>query len=225
MKDITVFERRWRVSWRFMGRLLRQFAGPCGLVAVLVPVFALAQHQHGVMELNVAIDGRDLLLQLVAPMQDIAGFEHYPPRNEAEQRSLERGLGVVGDPRSVFSLPDDAKCKVRDVEIELPGEHHHADEPGGAHGDSGDEPPSGEAASGEPADAADGPVVADPHSDLIVNYQLSCRRPQNLASIRIHLFRLFPALTSIQANVITATDQTFQQLDFTNSDVNIPSTD
>ncbi|MCF7994732.1 MAG: DUF2796 domain-containing protein, partial [Chromatiaceae bacterium] len=41
-------------------------------------------HVHGVGQLNVAVDGSALLVELISPAMDLVGFEHAP-RNEAQR--------------------------------------------------------------------------------------------------------------------------------------------
>ena len=174
---------------RGMGRLPRQFTRHLRGVTLLVlmPMLAAAQqpHQHGVLTLNLALDERVLLMEVTWSLRDIAGFEHWPPRDDAEQNSFDRGVGVVSDTRSVFSIPSQAKCKIKDVETEGP-----------AHTES------------------DGQAHSDIHLDLTVNYRFKCKAPDELSEIRVHLFRLFPDLQSVQANLITEAGQTFQELTF-----------
>lgn len=45
---------------------------------------ALGAHVHGIGELNVAIDGEALLVELISPAMDLVGFEHAP-RTEAQR--------------------------------------------------------------------------------------------------------------------------------------------
>jgi len=168
-----------------------------GLIPLmLVPVaFAQQPHQHGVVALNVAIDQRVLFIELITPLHDAAGFEHWPPGDEGEQAALDRAVGVMSDPHSVFSIPAAAKCKLKEVDVKLPGDISAAGDDFSAEPTAPD--PEGEA-----------------HVDLTILYRFKCKAPANLAQIRVHLFRLFPDLQSIQANLITDTEQNFQDLSF-----------
>jgi hypothetical protein len=166
------------------------------ILLMLVPVaFAQQPHQHGVVALNIAIDQRVLFIEFITPLHDVAGFEHWPPEDEAEQAAVDRAVRVMSDSRSVFSMPAAAKCKLKEVDANLPGDNPSSDD-----------------------DFAAEPTAPDPegevHADLTILYRFKCKAPDNLAQIRVHLFRLFPKLRSIQANLITDTEQTFQELSF-----------
>jgi len=180
-----------------MGRLLRHLKRHLrGLtLLVLTPMLGMTQqpHEHRIVALNLALEERVLFVQMIWSLQDIAGFEHWPPGNVAEQDSFDRGVAVVSDPRSVFSLPPKAKCKIKDVEAEEPvaADDHHQDED-----------PSSDARPGA-------------HVDVTINYRFKCKAPAELAEIRVHLFRLFPDLQAIRANLITDSAQTFQEVTFT----------
>ena len=181
-----------------------------GLTPLLLVPLAFGQqpHQHGVVMLNVAVDQRILFLELTAPLQDVAGFEHWPPRNEVEQAAVDRAAGVLSDPQSVFAIPKAAKCKLKDTDIQLPGDHASHDEDDASH-DEESEPETTAGAHEEDAEPG-----ATAHVDLTVLFRFNCKAPQKLEQIRVHLFRLFPDLQSIEANLVTDTEQTFQQLNF-----------
>lgn len=195
--------RFFRLSGRYhraMGRLSRHFTRHLRGVTLLVflPMWAVAQHphQHGVLELNLALEERILFVETRWSLLDIAGFEHWPPSDDAEQSSFDRAVGVLSDTRSVFSLPPRAKCKIKDVETTGPEQT---------------DSPDAEADFEE-----DGLVGAESrtHVGVTVSYRFKCKSPDDLSEIRLHLFRLFPDLQSVQANLITESAQTFQELTF-----------
>ncbi len=175
-----------------------------GLIPLMfVPmVYAQQPHQHGVVPLNIAIDQGVMFVELIVPLEDVAGFEHWPAADEAEQASVDRAVAVISDPQSLFSIPAAAKCKLKDVEVQLPGDDHGDDD---LHTDS----PLADAES-------------ETHLDIVFLYRFNCKAPNNLNELRVHLFRLFPNLQSIEANLITDTEQVFQQLDFSDPVVFIP---
>lgn len=184
-----------------MGRLYRHIARHLRVVTLLVlaPLTAMSQqpHQHGVLELNLALEERDLLMEVTWPLYDLAGFEHWPPRNDAEQDSFDRSVGVVSDSRSVFSLAAQAKCKIKDIQTPPPQQNDGVN---------------------DETDLVDGTLNSgddgEAHVNMTVSYRFKCKSPDELAEIRVHLFRLFPAVQSIQANLVTDSAQTFQELTF-----------
>ena len=194
-KDVTFFGPSERYYGR-MGRFSRQFTRHlrCLTLLVLVPLPAISQqpHQHGVVTLNLALEERVLLLEVTWPLLDLMGFEHWPPRDDVEQDRFDRSIGVISDSRSVFSLSREAKCKIKDFVMEEPPQNVGNDE----------------------TDHAPSSVEGETHVNLTVSYRFKCKSPDELTEIRVHLFRLFPGLQSLQANLVTETAQTFQQLTF-----------
>ena len=63
----------------------------------------LGSHQHGVVELDIAVDANRITVQLSSPLDNLLGFEHAP-RNDAERRRVAsmltalRGTPFVVDP-------------------------------------------------------------------------------------------------------------------------------
>lgn len=180
-----------------MGRLSRRVTRHLRAVLLLVfaPVMAGAQqpHQHGTLELNLALQERTLFVEVIAGLEDIAGFEHWPPRSDVEQRGFDQGMAAISDPRSMFSLPERAKCKVKDIVKEEPEQ-------------------SGNGSNADDHALTD--VAVEAHFNVTISYRFKCKSPSDLSQIHVHLFRLFPDVQSIQADLITDTQQTFQELTF-----------
>ncbi len=191
-----------------MGRLSRHFTRHLRGVTLLVfmPMMAASQqpHQHGVIELNLALDERDLQVETTWSLLDIAAFEHWPPSDAIEQTSFDRGLGVVSDSRSIFSLPDQAKCKIKDVETQGPAQHESL---------------SSDVDLDEALLKGAQPAA---HVSLTIEYRFKCKKPDELSAIRVHLFRLFPDLQSVRASLITESGQTFQELTFSEPTLYLP---
>ncbi len=86
----------------------------------------LSAHEHGVGELNIAVAGSDLVIELHAPGADIVGFEHAA-ESDADKAAVEAALAVLGDLSSVIALPAAAECSVSAAEAELHIEGAHED--------------------------------------------------------------------------------------------------
>jgi hypothetical protein len=77
-------------------KLMHQFfwnrSAICVAMALVLtsPAAVLAQehaHVHGLVSLNVAVDGRILTVQLEAPLDSLLGFEHRPRTDAAQGRN------------------------------------------------------------------------------------------------------------------------------------------
>jgi uncharacterized protein DUF2796 len=70
-------------------------------------------HVHGVVELNIAQDGNDLLLEITAPGSDIVGFEHAP-KNQEQTKALQQATSTLKKATSLFQINSDANCELTD---------------------------------------------------------------------------------------------------------------
>ena len=66
-------------------------------------------HVHGVVEVNIAQDGQDLLMEIHAPGADVVGFEHAPQTDE-QKAAVENAIAKLKAPDSTWMLT--AKCKM-----------------------------------------------------------------------------------------------------------------
>ncbi|MFW7525726.1 zinc uptake protein ZrgA [Vibrio ostreicida] len=68
-------------------------------------------HMHGHVELNIAQEGDELLLDIHAPSSDLLGFEHAP-NNDQQHDILDKALTRLGNADSLFTLTPSAECKL-----------------------------------------------------------------------------------------------------------------
>ncbi|MDA9557741.1 DUF2796 domain-containing protein [Vibrio sp.] len=89
-------------------------------------------HTHGAIEFNIAQDGEELLIEILAPAADVIGFEHAP-RNEQEKAALQKALTSLEDPSTVLTFAQAGQCSLEhksvkhslDKHDEHHGEHDH----------------------------------------------------------------------------------------------------
>lgn len=151
----------------------------------LLPAFApahdhdhasLGSHEHGAAELNAALDGTALEIELRSPAMNLLGFEHAP-RNDADERKVAETRAHLQQPNVLFGLPADAQCKLEEVSLESPlfaeGSYDHEQHDG------------------------------DAHSDIHAHYRYSCNAPDALSGLDLRgLFSAFPGTKKIQAQLI-----------------------
>ncbi|WP_462053862.1 zinc uptake protein ZrgA [Vibrio cholerae] len=159
-------------------------------------------HVHGQVELNIAQDGHDLLLEITAPGADVVGFEHAP-QDDAQKQALEKALETLHHPEKLFALSDKAQCEKREVLIKhtLGGEeyqHSHAYGEGEEH----------EHQHGEGEHDHD----EHQHGSFTAQYQFHCEAVDQLKQIDTQWFQYFPSTEKIQANVLTEKQQSALQL-------------
>ncbi|MCG9558266.1 zinc uptake protein ZrgA [Vibrio kanaloae] len=80
-------------------------------------------HVHGQVEVNIAQDGQELLVEVTAPGADVVGFEHAPETTE-QKKVFEQAIAQLNKPDELFSF-NNASCtlKFKSVTNTLEGEH------------------------------------------------------------------------------------------------------
>lgn len=147
---------------------------------------SLAAHEHGAAELDAALDGSTLEIELRSPAMNLVGFEHAPG-NEAERRKITNAHDQLEIPDPLLGLPAAAGCTLATTELEGALFEDHAD----AHPDDHD---SG-------------------HSEIHAHYQFDCATPQALTEINLQgWFKAFPGAEKIQAQLIGPNGQRGAQL-------------
>ncbi|ENM5925060.1 DUF2796 domain-containing protein [Vibrio mimicus] len=193
-------------------------------------------HVHGQVELNIAQDGHDLLIEITAPGADVVGFEHAP-QDEAQQKVLKQALETLHLPKELFVLNNKAQCETREVFIKhnLGGEEHedhHAHQEGEEHDhDKAHEHHHDEAAHHhEKHDHSEhdhkghdheGHEHENEHGTFTVQYQFHCEAIEELKQIDTQWFQYFPSTEKIQANVLTEKQQSALQLNAKQTRINL----
>ena len=98
-----------------------------GRVSVLVMMLSLLStdvsaqqaHEHGGALLNVALDGKKLVVQLESPLDNLVGFEHAP-RNDKQRAALAKMEESLQAGDRWFKPAAAAGCTLRDVKVEHP---------------------------------------------------------------------------------------------------------
>ncbi|AMG02921.1 zinc uptake protein ZrgA [Vibrio mimicus] len=193
-------------------------------------------HVHGQVELNIAQDGHDLLIEITAPGADVVGFEHAP-QDEAQQKVLKQALDTLHLPKELFVLNNKAQCETREVFIKhnLGGEEHedhHAHQEGEEHDhDKAHDHHHDEAAHhNEKHDHSEhdhkghdheGHEHENEHGTFTVQYQFHCEAIEELKQIDTQWFQYFPSTEKIQANVLTEKQQSALQLNAKQTRINL----
>ncbi|MDX1397346.1 MAG: DUF2796 domain-containing protein [Oceanospirillum sp.] len=107
------------------------------LMALATPLQAgsdvdLSAHEHGVANLTLAQDGKEISISFSAAADSVIGYEHAPG-NEKEVEALHHAEEVLYHPEKWLTLP--VSCEMEEREVSLPflsadghKERHHADE-------------------------------------------------------------------------------------------------
>lgn len=115
------------IRWRFGGSIEGWRASvamwAAGIaIAWALPCAALAQlpaHQHGTVQLDVAVDASTLSLRLEAPLDSLLGFERAP-RSDAERKAADAMRSQLGQPALLIGLDAAAGCVLQPPQISVP---------------------------------------------------------------------------------------------------------
>ena len=85
------------------------------------------KHEHGVGELNIAIEGSSINLEFMIPGADIVGFE-YKAKSDEDISLVNTALTKFDDFNNIFKIPNTANCNLVEAEIAINQGDDHDDE-------------------------------------------------------------------------------------------------
>jgi hypothetical protein len=190
---------------------------PLLLAVALLPIAAqahdehehgsLGKHEHGVAQLNVALDGKTLELEMDSPAMNFVGFEHAAT-SDADKATVAAVQAQLKQPLQLLALPASAQCSVQSVELSSPlfGDAPKAQDHDHEH---------------EHADGDHDEHEGHQHADIDAHYQLTCAQPQDLSTLDFApLFKRFPATQRIQVQLIGPSGQQGAELTAANPTLN-----
>jgi hypothetical protein len=149
------------------------------LVAALAagagPAWAAGKaHQHGVLKLDVALQGSKLTITMQAPLDNLLGFERAP-RTDAERKAAADVLARLRSPDKgapLFVTDAAAQCTLGKAEVQ--------------------------AAVLEPTAK---PASKEEHADLDASYEFTCAKPDELRTLEVGLFEAYKRTQRIDVQV------------------------
>jgi hypothetical protein len=166
-------------------------------------------HEHGVAQLNVAVEGSQFAIELSSPAANIVGFEH-PPQTQAQKEQVKEARKKLKAAQTLFKLPANAQARLvkstvdSDIDRdsgEAPDERH-THEHTNVHDEKG-------TAGHEHHDDGHG---HEHHSDFKAEYHFICTKPDKLAYLDVMLFQVFPGIERMEVQILTDTGQTAREL-------------
>ena len=146
------------------------------------------KHEHGVGELNIAIDSNMIALEFMLPGADIVGFE-YKAKSDEDLAKIENALLVLENYENLFALTKNSKCVLADLDYHLSGEEHdeHADEEHDEHADKEHE---------EHADE-------ESHTEFYAKYSFKCDNIKLLDKVEFSYFKSFPNSSELEVQFVS----------------------
>jgi Protein of unknown function (DUF2796) len=132
-------------------------------------------HEHGVLKLDVAVDGNKLTIVMEAPLDNLLGFERAP-RTDAERKAAADVLARLRSPDKgtpLFAADAAAQCSLSKAEVQAPV--LESDAKGAA---------------------------KDGHADLDASYEFTCAQPGELRSLDVGLFDAYKRTRRIDVQVV-----------------------
>ena len=151
-------------------------------------------HVHGVGQLNLAIEGKQVHLELDIPGFDILGFESV--NSAAQREALSKAMEALKQP-DLWGFTEAADCQLQTVSVTTDShDHHHECSHSDKH-DHGD----GHDHHGEQA------THKSTHMDFAATYVYQCAQPRQLKNISTRLFERFQHSASLQVQSLTDAGQ------------------
>ncbi len=190
------------------------------ILALASPVLAeetrqLDSHEHGVGELNIALDGTTISMEFHAPGADIVGFE-YEAESAEDRAAIDAAVAKLAKPQELFVLPAAAECTVVQASAELESEEEHDE-----HHDEHDDHADGDKHDDDHDDHADGDKHDDDHdehaeddhdheehaeashTEFHAEYVLNCATPSAIDEISFAYFDAFENALELEVQIVS----------------------
>ena len=172
-------------------------------------------HEHGVANLNVAIEGNSVYIEFSSPAANIVGFEHHPRTHEQKDAVADAVNNLQkGDLLFLLSAKSESKLVKSSVETDIDKDADHHSESEHAHSEE-EHHDHEEKHSEDHGDATE----HNRHSEFSAKYQFACQKPDRLSQIAVMLFRAFPGIEHIEVQLFTETKQTAMALTAKNNKI------
>ncbi len=150
----------------------------CWVLAAAVATAAAARpHEHGVAQLDVAVEAGRVTVVLDVPLESLLGFEHAP-RGDAEKAAVDAALARLNAPAALFRIDPAAQCRPTRTELR-----------------------SGALSLGDAAAAKDG------HDDLEASWEFTCQDGFKAGFVETGLFDAFARLQRVDVQAVTRKGQ------------------
>jgi hypothetical protein len=154
--------------------------------------YAGKAHEHGVVRLDVSVEGSKLTIDMVAALDNWLGFERAP-RNDAERKAAAEVLARLRNPQQgapLFATDAGAQCQLTLAEVSAP-----VLEPGAKPAANAGAAPAAPTAA--PTSTAKGAE----HADLETSYTFQCAQPTQLRNLELGLFDAYKRIQRIHVQV------------------------
>ncbi len=152
------------------------------VAAAAAPAWAAGKaHQHGVAQLDVAVEPGRVTLELQTPLDGLLGFERAP-RTDAERARAAAAIAKLRDAAALFRIDGAAGCTLAKVTL--------------------DAPVLGVTPAGTAAPAAPAAPAKSEHADLEGRFEFTCKADARPAFVEVGLFEAFSGMKRIELQLV-----------------------
>ena len=175
----------------------------------------LDAHEHGVGQLDIAIDEQQIAMELHVTGADIVGFE-YAAESAKDLAAVDAAVAKLSAPLALFVLPEAAGCSIVEASAGLESEEEH-EEHGDEHADDehahdehakDEHGENGHDEDGHDDDGHDDHADESGHTEFHGEYLLNCAEPSAITGIDFAYFGSFPNALEVEVQIITDTGAT-----------------
>ena len=181
------------------------------LISAMVSVSAAEEtrqvdkHEHGVGELNIAIEGNAIDFEFFIPGADIVGFE-YEAKTESDIALVNAALEKFGNFDNIFSLPESSNCNLVNSEIGVNQDDDHDDHD--EHDDHDDHDEHDEHDDHDDHDEHDEHDDHDEHdeeahNEFVAHYSFNCGNIKEIDRISFPYFTTFPNSGELEVQFVS----------------------
>ena len=157
---------------------LRNAFAAGGALLLATSVWAGKPHQHGVAQLDIAVEAGKLTIDFESPLDNLVGFERAP-RTQAERQRSDAAVATLKAADTLLRIDPAARCTL--VKVTLNSAPLQLGTP-------------------DPKDSAEG------HADLDASFEFACKSAPGF--VEVGLFDAFARLQRIEVQTATARGQT-----------------
>ena len=154
------------------------------------------KHEHGVGELNIAVEGNSIDLEFMIPGADIVGFE-YKAKSEADIALVNDALIKFNEFNNIFSIPSTSNCNLVEAEISInQGDNHKDEHNHDEHEDEHDHDDHGEHDDHDEHDE-------EAHNEFVAHYSFNCGNIKEIDRISFPYFTTFPNSGELEVQFVS----------------------
>ncbi|MDN3700899.1 DUF2796 domain-containing protein [Vibrio artabrorum] len=163
-------------------------------------------HEHGKVEVNIAQDGQELLVEVTAPGADVVGFEH-DPKTAAQKTVFKQAVAQLNKPEELFAF-NNAGCTLKFKSVTNTLESEHDDHEGHDHAEHDhDDHQSHDHAEHDHDDHEGHNHSKDGHGEFTAEYHYQCSDIAKLDTVSTQWFSQFSNTKLMTVNLLTDSAQ------------------